>query len=122
MKLHLDRAAGLNRFTGYGEGYVLVNQQRFDRSLIVLPDRLIAAWEPRSFEDLLEAHFAQLAALEAEIILLGTGAALRFPAPHLTAPLLRTGIGFEVMDSFAAARTYNILMGEGRRVAAALLL
>jgi uncharacterized protein len=122
VKLHLAQDSGQNAFTGYGEGFVLVNQRRFERSLIVLPDRLIAEWEPRSFEALMEAHFAQLAALEAEIVLLGTGAALRFPAPRLTAPLMRAGIGFEVMDSFAAARTYNILMGEGRRVAAALLL
>lgn len=122
MKLHLAQNAGQNAFTGYGEGFVLVNQQRFERSLIVLPERIIADWEPRSLDALTEAHFSQLAALDVEIILLGTGKALRFPAPRLTAPLARARIGLEAMDSFAAARTYNILMGEGRRVAAALLL
>lgn len=100
----------------------MVNQQRFEQSLIVLPDRLIDDWAPRRLEDLTEAHFAQLAELNAEIILLGTGALLRFPHPRLSAPLTSRHIGFEVMDTFAAARTYNILMGEGRQVAAALLL
>lgn len=121
MKLHLAQISGQNAFTGYGEGFVLVNQQRFERSLIVLPDR-ITEWEPRNLDALDEAHFAQLAALNAEILLLGTGRTLRFPPPRLTAPLARAGIGFEIMDSFAAARTYNILLGEGRRPAAALLL
>ncbi len=122
LKLHLAQNSGQNAFTGYGEGFVLVNAQRFERSVIVLPDRIVPEWGPRSLEALGEAHFAQLAALDVEIVLLGTGAALRFPAPRLIAPLARAGIGFEAMDSFAAARTYNILMGEGRRVAAALLL
>jgi uncharacterized protein len=122
LKLHLAQNSGQNAFTGYGAGYVLVNQQRFERSLIVLPQQLFPDWEPRSVDALAETHFAHLAALDAEIVLLGTGAALRFPPPRLSAPLARARIGFEVMDTFAAARTYNILMGEGRRVAAALLL
>lgn len=122
MKLHLSQYPGKNLFTNYGAGYVMVNQQRFEQSLIVLPDRLIDDWAPRRLEDLTEAHFAFLADLDAEIVLLGTGALLRFPHPRLTAPLATQRIGFEVMDTFAAARTYNILMGEGRRVAAALLL
>jgi uncharacterized protein len=122
LKLHLARNAGQNAFTAYGEGYVMVNDRRFETSLIVLPEQLILDWEPRTAGDLTEAHFARLATLDVEIILLGTGKTLRFPAPRLTAPLVRAGIGCEVMDSYAAARTYNILMGEGRRVAAALLL
>lgn len=122
MKLHLTQQAGQNLFTAYGAGYVLVNQQRFETSLIVLPDKLIADWAPRSLDELTETHFAYLATLNAEIVLLGTGNVLRFPHPRLSNPLTQARIGFEVMDTFAAARTYNILMGEGRRVAAALLL
>ena len=122
MKLHLTQQAGQNLFTAYGAGYVMVNQQRFETSLIVLPDKLINDWPPRSLDDLTEAHFAYLATLDAEIVLLGTGNLLRFPHPRLSNPLAQARIGFEVMDTFAAARTYNILMGEGRRAAAALLL
>lgn len=100
----------------------MVNSQRFEKSLIVLPDQLIPDWDPRTVDALSEAHFAQLATLNVEIILLGTGRTLRFPAQRLMLPLVQAHIGCEVMDSFAAARTYNILMGEGRSVAAALLL
>ena len=63
-----------------------------------------------------------LATLKVEIILLGTGAAQRFPAPATLRPLVDAGIGFEIMDTFAACRTYNILVAEDRRVAAALKL
>ena len=122
MKLHLTQAAGLNLFTAYGEGYVLVNQNRFETSLIVMPEQLFSDWPPRDFDQLTEAHFAHIASLQPEIVLLGTGKLLRFPHPRLSNPLSKARIGFEVMDTYAAARTYNILMGEGRRVAAALLL
>jgi len=67
-------------------------------------------------------HFAQLATLHPEIVLIGTGGALRFPAPVLLRPLYDAGIGVEVMDTGAASRTYNVLMAEGRAVAAALLM
>ena len=122
MKLHLSQNPGQNLFTNYGEGYVMVNQQRFEKSVIVLPNQLFDDWAPRSLEQMTETDFAFLAEVDAEIILLGTGSVLRFPHPRLSAPIAERRIGFEVMDTYAAARTYNILMGEGRRVAAALLL
>lgn len=120
VKLHLAGQTGLNLFTGYGPGYVAVNQVRYERSLIVLPERIIEARMPERFDDLAAAHFEQLLALDPEIILLGTGATLRFPAPALTRCLLR--IGLEVMDTSAACRTYNILTAEGRKTAAAVLV
>lgn len=122
MKLHLTQNTTQNLFTACGEGYVTVNGKRFDASLIVLPDRLIENWEPRQFEALTEDNFADLAAIKPEIVLLGTGPTLRFPHPRLTRALLEHRIGVEVMDSYAAARTYNILMAESRHVAAALIL
>lgn len=122
MKLHLSQFSGQNAITGYGPGYVLINAQRFERSLIVLPDRLITDWAPRSIAQLKEEDFACLTALEADIVLLGTGTRLCFPSPTLAQVLTRRGIGLEVMDTQAAARTYNILLDEGRRVAAALML
>lgn len=122
MKLHLTQAAGQNLFTAYGADYVQVNRERFETSVIVMPDRLITDWPPRTLDQLTEAHFAHIVTLQPEIVLLGTGKVLRFPHPRLSNPLTQAHIGFEVMDTFAAARTYNILMGEGRRVAAALLL
>ncbi|MDG4551033.1 MAG: Mth938-like domain-containing protein [Candidatus Contendobacter sp.] len=122
MRFSLD--SDLNRYsiTGYGPDWVRVNQQEFRRSVIVTPERLVSDWPPRTFGDLVEAHFAAIADLEPEIVLLGTGGRQRFPRPSLTRPLLERGVGVEIMDTAAACRTYNIVMLEGRRVAAALLL
>lgn len=122
MKLHLDPATAKNAITGYGDGYVIVNRQRFERSLVVLPDRILLDWPPNRFDDLAPEHLAELAGLDREIILLGTGAQLRFPRPEIIQPLMRSGVGVEVMDMQAACRTYNILLAEDRRVAAALLI
>lgn len=122
MKLQLAKTRGLNTFTAYGEGYVSVNGIRHHSNLIVLPDRLLAEWTLASFDTLTLVDFERLAALDAEIILLGTGRQLRFPAPQLLRPLIEAQKGLEVMDLPAACRTYNVLAGEGRKVAACLLL
>lgn len=122
MKLHLADAAGLNAFTAYGAGYVIVNRQRHEKSVVVLPDRIITDWAATSFEALAAAHLEALVGLGQEIILLGTGNTLRFPRPEILRPLLEAGIGLEVMDVQAACRTFNILVAEERRVGAALLL
>jgi len=120
VKLQASAPTHLRTFTGYGEGYVMVNGTRHESSLIVLPER-IEPWPVAGFEALAEEHFALLAALKLEVVLLGTGSRLRFPHPRLTAALTRARIGLEVMDVQAACRTYNILMAEERKVAAALL-
>jgi uncharacterized protein len=120
VKLHATRAAGVNTITGYGEGYVMVNGERRASSVVVLPDR-IEPWERKEFSQLTQADFQFLQGLGVEIVLLGTGARQRFPHPRLTAALAQAGIGLEVMDTQAACRTYNILVAEERKVAAALL-
>lgn len=122
MKLQLDSSEGLNTFTAYGDGYVSVNGVRHTRNLAVLPDRLLPDWTLATFETLSIADFELLATLDADIILLGTGRRLRFPSPDLLHPLVRLQKGLEVMDLPAACRTYNVLMGEGRKVAAGLLI
>jgi uncharacterized protein len=121
LKLHLSNISGINLFTGYGEGYVMVNRQRYAHNLVVLRDRLVTDWQPAGFDELSAMDFSRLAELEPEIVLLGTGAHLRFPRPELTRPLIEARIGLEVMDLQAACRTYNILAAEERKVAAALL-
>ncbi|HTS52452.1 MAG TPA: Mth938-like domain-containing protein [Burkholderiales bacterium] len=121
MKLHLTRAEGRNLFSGYGAGYVAINDVRYERSLIVLPDRILD-WGVADFEHLTEAALSGLASLPLEILILGTGARLRFPHPSTTRPLQSAGIALEVMDTRAACRTYNILLAEDRRVGAALLV
>jgi uncharacterized protein len=121
LKLHLTNISGINLFTGYGEGYVMINQQRHEQSLVVLRDRLVTDWQPAGFDDLDAGDFALLADLKPEIVLLGTGERLRFPRPELTRALIEARIGLEVMDIQAACRTYNFLAAEERKVAAALL-
>ena len=121
MKLHLAGASARNTITGYGAGYVLVNGARHEENLIVLPEQVLP-WSAGGFESLGAENFVALAQLDLEVVLLGTGATLRFPTPQVIRPLVDARIGFEVMDVQAACRTYNILASEERRVAAALLL
>jgi uncharacterized protein len=121
MKLHQTRAEGRNLFTGYGPGYVSINGVRWEASVLVLTDR-VERLGVAGFDALTEDTFAGLARLPIEILLLGTGPTLRFPHPRLSQALRDAGIGLEAMDTPAACRTYNFLLDEGRRVAAALLI
>lgn len=122
MKMHLETGGGQNIIRGYAPGEVTINQDTYRTSLVLLPTRIVADWPPRSFAELALEHFQLIADLRPEVALLGTGSRLRFPAPAVTQALVRANIGLEVMDTAAACRTYNILMAEGRVVAAALLL
>ena len=111
----------MNLFTGYGDDYVSVNGQRYSRSLILLPDRMVDSWSATSFATLTLADLDQLAGLQAEIFILGTGKQLRFPEHSLLQPFVARKIALDVMDSHAACRTYNILAKEQRIVACAVL-
>lgn len=122
MKLHASVTTGLMTITGYDAGYVAVNGRKLTRSFLLTPRQLIEDWSPERFENLNEADFAAVAALECPIVLLGTGSRQRFPAPVLMRSLIERRVGVEVMDTHAACRTYNILMAEGRDVAAALIV
>jgi uncharacterized protein len=122
VKLHLAHFGQQNIFSGYGDGYVLINQIRHEKNMIVFPDQLIEHWPVASVAALSHEHFDEILARKPEIILLGTGAQLRFPDYTLMARILQTRTGFEVMDTPAACRTYNILVEEGRQVAAAIIL
>jgi len=121
VKLHASSPSARHAFSGYGDGFVLVNGQRHERNLIVMPERLLP-WEAAGFDALTEQDFQVFLGLDVEILLLGTGPKQRFPHPRLTAELAKAGIGLEVMDLQAACRTYNILVAEERKVAAALLI
>jgi uncharacterized protein len=120
VKLHPDARGAYNVITAYGEDYVAVNSQRYGSSLIVMPEQILD-WDVSEFAKITPQGFEEIKALKPEILLLGTGPKQRFPHPSLTAPLAQAGIGVEVMDLKAACRTYNILVAEERKVAAALL-
>jgi uncharacterized protein len=121
MKLHLTRDKSLQLFSGYGTGFVAVNNVRYEKCVVVSPQAVIE-WGVSAFETLTAADFGFIEALKPEIVILGTGAAQRFPRPELTRALAASGVGVEVMDSRAACRTYNILATEGRKVLAAVLV
>ena len=94
MKLHVPNTDGLNLFTAYGDDYAAVNQEKYQKNIILLPESILPEC---------------------------TGKRLRFPPGELLRPFALAGIGLDVMDLQAACRTYNILAAEGRKVAAALL-
>lgn len=97
-------------------------QEVLTRSAIITPTRLVRDWAPQSFEDLLPHHMKILVELTPEIVLLGSGNSLLWPDETVVAPLADAGIAYEIMNTAAACRTYNILMGDGRRVATALFM
>jgi len=125
LKLHSDPASALNTVTAYGAGYVEVNRVRFEHAVVFGPEGDVRAWPVSSCEDIDAAALEHVARPDApsppEVVLIGTGARQRFLSPSLLRPLIKAGIGVEMMDTQAASRTYNILMAEGRRVVAALI-
>lgn len=122
MKLHLTTAENNNLITAYGDSYIEVNKQRYSQNLIVMPQTLIHDWQAVSFAELSNEHFRQIAELKPEVVLLGTGNTHLFLHPRHYQYLTDNGIALECMTTAAACRTYNILMGEVRNVAAGLIL
>ena len=122
MKLHQSDTQKYQTITGYDQAGVEINAQRYNYSLVVLPEMPPRAWNAPTFESLTVEHFDLIGADDPDVVILGTGARQRFIHPRLTAALTLRRIGVECMDSQAACRTYNILMGEGRKVALALII
>ena len=122
MKLHVEGTDIEHRITGYGPGWVEVNRVRHEAPVALIPGMTISPWPVTQFESLSAEHFNGLIAYAPDVVLLGTGAKLRFPHPRLVAGLAAIRVGVEAMDTAAACRTYNVLAGEGRKVIAILLL
>jgi uncharacterized protein len=122
MKLNLDRSSALYLIDGFTAESVTVAKQEYRHHLILTPERIFEPWRAPAVAELAIADFDCLSGLELEVVLLGTGQTQIFPPPELRAEFGRNGIGFEVMNTAAACRTFNILAGEGRKVAAALII
>lgn len=99
----------------------MINSTRHEKNVIVTADQIMD-WNIAGFEKLQSVDFEPLLGLHPEIVILGTGERMRFPAPRVSSAFGVAGVGFEVMDTRAACRTYNILMAEGRKIAAAILI
>ncbi len=121
MKLQPDRIE-TQSVTAYGPGWVAIQGEKITHSVVITSEGLRLDWECPSYEALGPHHFAQLANLDVELIVFGSGERLRFPKHEWQIDLMSKRIGLETMDTQAACRTYNILAGEGRKVAAALLI
>ena len=121
MKFQPDRS-NAQTISGYGPGWIGIDADKITHSVIIGSGGLRQPWPCARFEDLTPEHFAQLAGLETELVIFGSGLRNRFPPPAWLAPLIAQRLGLETMDTQAACRTYNILAGEGRNVIVALLL
>ena len=100
---------------------MVVNGQIWRGGVLIPWQGEVQAWADGGIEVLADPHFEQLTVLRPELVILGTGARQRLVHPNLLRSLLEQRIGVECMDNSAACRTYNVLVGEGRRVIAALL-
>lgn len=145
MKLHTDHNAALNTVTGYGNGFVEINKISFHHAIAFGPEGPVNRWLAESPDEITTSLLLQAAGLtlkpvdplafldsneppqpvvdgvKPEVLLVGTGSRQRMLDHKIITPLLRIGVGVECMTTEAAARTYNILMAEGRQVIAALL-
>ncbi|OWT56217.1 Mth938-like domain-containing protein [Candidimonas nitroreducens] len=143
MQLQTESNPALNTVTAYGRDYIEINQVSYEHAVYFGPQGDIRAWEVKTTADITAEQLRLAAGLGAatadpldfldagtapakppdapEVVLVGTGLKQQFLPQHVTRELIRLGIGVETMSTQAAARTYNILMAEGRRVIAALL-
>jgi uncharacterized protein len=122
MQLNLEHPDHEFLLRGADGSQALVNDRRLDRSFVVAPDRLIEDWAVADARALAPADLEPLLALDPEVVLLGTGASQIFPPAAVMAACMSRGIGIEVMNNAAAARTFNVLASEERRVVAGFVL
>ncbi len=120
MKLHRIDSPATNFVASVRPGSLLISGHDYSRSIIVSAQS-VDPWEPQTFDAITRRDFEQLAPYDAEIVIIGTGRVLTFPDPSLLDPLRQLKCGYEIMDTAAACRTYNVLAGDDRRVIACLL-
>lgn len=122
MRFTLDRPGTPHVVRAYAPGVIRIGDRDITSSVIVTATTLIEPWRPRRAGELAAEDFEPAVALAPEVLLIGTGPRQVFPPVAIFAALHRARIGFEVMDTGAACRTYNVLLAEDRRVVAALIV
>lgn len=120
MKFHLQRPDGRTLISAVSEGAIVIDGERWTQPVLVWPDAAPQPLAASSFEMLATDHFEPLLAARPDVVLLGTGGRQRFAHPQLYAALTAAQIGVDCMDTAAACRTYNVLVGEDRKVVALL--
>ena len=122
MKFTLEAGAAAHLIRGYSDTEIRIGERSVHGSCIVTADQLLTDWGPASFAEFGAAHLATLLALAPEVVILGTGMTQHFAPAALRDALAGRGVGLEAMQLGAACRTFNVLVQEERRVAAALFL
>jgi len=122
MKFSEDRDDEVHVIAGYGPGFVRIRGVDYHASLLLAADHVEADWPCRSVEMLEPALLDRIAGLDPELVLIGSGERQQFPGREALEYFRSHGIGVEIMDTPAACRTYNLLVLEGRRVVAALIV
>ena len=122
MDLQLESHLSGYRIDSFIENAVLIGETCYTKSLIVSPKHVVSHWPPQHSDQLTIDDLEMIIALEPELILVGTGNALRFPDSIILKGVIRAGIGIDFMDSRAVCRTYNILAAEGRQVVAGIII
>jgi uncharacterized protein len=122
MKFAEADTEGGHLILGYEPGRIVVDGRSYQNGLIVSPEHIVTGWGPESAADLAAEHFEALIELDPQVVILGTGERQVFPDPRVYLAVMQRGLGVEIMNTGAACRTYNILMAEGRRVAAGLIM
>jgi uncharacterized protein len=121
MRFTRDASAGINLVRAYGGGELRINDTVYRGAIVLSATALLHEPHILDLEGLLAIDTARIMALDPEVLLLGSGTRQTFPPSSFSARYLSKGIGFEAMDTGAACRTYNVLVGEQRRVVAMLL-
>jgi uncharacterized protein len=122
MRFARDSSSAAHIIRGYGAGELRIDEDVYQETVIVSASTVLPLPDVRTVNDLAALDPARLLALDPELVLLGTGQRQIFPAAAFRAQFLSAGIGFEVMDTGAACRTFNVLVAEQRRVAALLMV
>ena len=122
MQLTLNRPGEYLFVRAVGSAAITVVDRALTASFVLAPERAVEHWPVTDVAAIDDAAVAAILALEPAVVILGSGARIVFPPQAVLAQFLKRGIGVEVMDNAAAARTYNVLVSEGRRVVAAFVL
>lgn len=122
MRFTQDSSSGINVIRAYAPGEIQINAQPFRSSVIVTANEVLIEPTLQQIGDLSDALAARILGMKPELVLLGTGPTQTFPAAGFGATFLRAGIGYEVMNTGAACRTFNVLVAEQRRALALLMV
>ncbi|HVV68384.1 MAG TPA: Mth938-like domain-containing protein [Gammaproteobacteria bacterium] len=122
MLLRQDKNLTGNIVRSYTPGKIVINATTYTQSVVLSPSLLIEHWSPQNIMQLKAEDLQVLVEQNPEVVLLGTGEKQYFPEVETLVVLIKKGVGFEIMDTAAACRTYNLLMSEGRNVVAGLVI